>query len=303
MPSLSPAALRKQIAAGATDPLYVLLGEDEAEKAATGAAVWLHPLDRPLYDNAPEQGRWFGIDLPPLPAPDRAWSGGDRVTVGGLAFEVRHVPGHSPGHVALVGHGLDGAGEVRVVDGEAPVVEDPGGDRQAEPLDERAQLVLRAGHRDVGACDEERALRVEQRVPDRSDHSGVRDGAHVGWARGLDHGLDVGRLEGRARVGDVDRARRERHRLLERAARDGRDAARVPHLPPALGDVLDRAHLGEARGCHERAVIAVRPDVAHGGGDDHRRPVEYAFCSWPEPWRVPAARCTFTKAGLRAAFA
>lgn len=37
MPPLTPAALRKQIAAGDTGPLYVLVGEDEAEKAAVAA--------------------------------------------------------------------------------------------------------------------------------------------------------------------------------------------------------------------------------------------------------------------------
>lgn len=37
MPALSPAALRKQIASGETAPLYVLVGEDDAEKAAVAA--------------------------------------------------------------------------------------------------------------------------------------------------------------------------------------------------------------------------------------------------------------------------
>ena len=37
MPQLTPAALRKQIATGETDPLYMLVGEDDAEKAAVAA--------------------------------------------------------------------------------------------------------------------------------------------------------------------------------------------------------------------------------------------------------------------------
>ena len=32
-------------------------------------------------------------------------------------------------------------------------------------------------------------------------------------------------------------------------------------------------------------------------------PSKYAFWSWPEPCRVPAARCTFTNAGFRDALA
>jgi DNA polymerase-3 subunit delta len=37
VPALTPAALRKQIASGSIGPLYVLLGEDDAEKAAVAA--------------------------------------------------------------------------------------------------------------------------------------------------------------------------------------------------------------------------------------------------------------------------
>src|SRR5690606_21780325 len=93
----------------------------------TRAPVWLHPLDRPLYDNVAEQGRWFGLEVPPLPAPDRGWADGDTVTVGGLTFEVRHVPGHSPGHVALVGHGHCFSGDV-LFQGSVGRVDLPGGD-------------------------------------------------------------------------------------------------------------------------------------------------------------------------------
>jgi glyoxylase-like metal-dependent hydrolase (beta-lactamase superfamily II) len=34
------------------------------------------------------------------------------VQVGRFGFEVRHVPGHAPGHVAFVGHGLCLSGDV-----------------------------------------------------------------------------------------------------------------------------------------------------------------------------------------------
>jgi len=39
VPALTPAALRKQIAAGSLGPLYVLLGEDDAEKTAVAAEL------------------------------------------------------------------------------------------------------------------------------------------------------------------------------------------------------------------------------------------------------------------------
>jgi glyoxylase-like metal-dependent hydrolase (beta-lactamase superfamily II) len=70
---------------------------------ATGAPVFLHPADRPLYDAVPEQAAWFGLAAPPLPPPDRSFTHGEMVRVGGLEFAVRHTPGHSPGSVCLVG--------------------------------------------------------------------------------------------------------------------------------------------------------------------------------------------------------
>lgn len=47
MPPLTAAALRKQLAAGQTDSLYLLLGEDDAEKAAM-AAEFLETVDEGL---------------------------------------------------------------------------------------------------------------------------------------------------------------------------------------------------------------------------------------------------------------
>lgn len=47
MPTLTPAALRKQIATGKTDPLYTLVGEDEAEKSAV-AGEFVDMLDEGL---------------------------------------------------------------------------------------------------------------------------------------------------------------------------------------------------------------------------------------------------------------
>jgi hydroxyacylglutathione hydrolase len=93
----------------------------------TGAPVYLHPADRPLYDAVPQQGAAFGIPAAPLAPPDRAFSHGDTLRVGDLSFEVRHVPGHSPGHVALVGHGAVFAGDV-LFQGSVGRTDLPGGD-------------------------------------------------------------------------------------------------------------------------------------------------------------------------------
>ena len=61
-------------------------------------AIALHPADKPLW--AVQGGAaWFGLDLPPQPEPDTDLTHGQRLMVGRFAFEVRHAPGHSPGHV------------------------------------------------------------------------------------------------------------------------------------------------------------------------------------------------------------
>jgi hydroxyacylglutathione hydrolase len=86
--------------------------------AETGVPVWLHPADRPLYDAVPEQAAWFGLAAPPLPSPDREFAHGEAVRVGGLVFQVRHTPGHSPGSVCLVGQEAGGGGGGIVLGGD-----------------------------------------------------------------------------------------------------------------------------------------------------------------------------------------
>jgi hydroxyacylglutathione hydrolase len=95
--------------------------------ADTGAPVWLHAADRPLYDAVPEQAAWFGLQAPALPPPDRTFAHGDTVRVGDLDFQVRHTPGHSPGSVSLVGPGVVFSGDVLFA-GSIGRTDLPGGD-------------------------------------------------------------------------------------------------------------------------------------------------------------------------------
>ena len=83
-----------------------------AVKAATGAPVFLHPLDRPLYDGLPDQARMFGLTCAAPPPPDRELSHGGTVTLGRTTFAVRHTPGHSRGSVCFVAPGLVIGGDV-----------------------------------------------------------------------------------------------------------------------------------------------------------------------------------------------
>lgn len=72
-------------------------------RAFPAAPIWLHAADRPLYDNVEAQARAYGIALEAPPAPDRWWGEDDVVRLGAHEFRVVHLPGHAPGHVALVG--------------------------------------------------------------------------------------------------------------------------------------------------------------------------------------------------------
>ena len=94
----------------------------------TGAPVWLHPGDRPLYDAVPDQAAWFGLVAPDrLPVPDNDMVHGDSLAVGELRFEVRHAPGHSPGSVCLIGAGVALTGDVLFA-GSIGRTDLPGGD-------------------------------------------------------------------------------------------------------------------------------------------------------------------------------
>jgi hydroxyacylglutathione hydrolase len=96
--------------------------------AETGVPVWLHPADRPLYDAVPDQAAWFGLPRPEqLPPPNQDLAHGTRLNVGSLSFEVRHVPGHSPGSVCLVAPGVAIGGDVLFA-GSIGRTDLPGGD-------------------------------------------------------------------------------------------------------------------------------------------------------------------------------
>jgi glyoxylase-like metal-dependent hydrolase (beta-lactamase superfamily II) len=96
---------------------------------ATGVPVYLHPADRPWYDALPEQAERFGLSASAPPPPGMELADGVNVTLGGLSFEVRHVPGHTPGHVAFVGHGAAVVGDALFA-GSIGRTDLPGGDTE-----------------------------------------------------------------------------------------------------------------------------------------------------------------------------
>ena len=53
----------------------------------------------------------FGMQLAPLPAPDKLLNEGDIIKVGEYSFKVLHTPGHSPGGISLAGNGVVFSGD------------------------------------------------------------------------------------------------------------------------------------------------------------------------------------------------
>ncbi|MBI3998033.1 MAG: MBL fold metallo-hydrolase [Armatimonadetes bacterium] len=94
----------------------------------TGAPFLLHEAELPALEVAAERALvFFGITVPRPPSPDRLLREGDVLTLGGQVFRVVHTPGHSPGHLCLLGDGLAFVGDV-VFQGSIGRTDMPGGD-------------------------------------------------------------------------------------------------------------------------------------------------------------------------------
>ncbi len=61
-----------------------------------------HSDDQFLLDELPVVGLQYGVETAKAFKPDRYVQDGDLVTIGAMQFDVRHVPGHTPGHVIYV---------------------------------------------------------------------------------------------------------------------------------------------------------------------------------------------------------
>lgn len=137
-------------------------GGNSVAKRRTGAELLIHADDVPLLAHLEEQGAMFGLPVTPSPPPDRTLAEGDAVAVGGLTFTVRHAPGHSPGHIVLVGGGAVFAGDVLFA-GSVGRTDLPGGDAgqlmrsiQEKLLTLPDDTVVYAGHGPATAIGTER---------------------------------------------------------------------------------------------------------------------------------------------------
>jgi len=77
------------------------IGANQALIAATGAELLIHAHDLPLLQKAQSHAQVYGLRAEPSPAPDRLLQDGDQVAFGALSCQVIHLPGHSPGGIAL----------------------------------------------------------------------------------------------------------------------------------------------------------------------------------------------------------
>ena len=87
-------------------------GGNAALKEKTQADLMIHKDELPLLRSMEMQGQMFGVPVTPSPDPDRFLSEGDTLDVGNVSLEVFHAPGHSPGHIVLVGDGVVFGGDV-----------------------------------------------------------------------------------------------------------------------------------------------------------------------------------------------
>lgn len=94
---------------------------------ATGAPFLLFEDELPVLEVAADRAALFGITIPAPPAPDRLLHEDDVVSMGGGSFRVVHTPGHSPGHMCLLGDGLAFVGDV-IFQGSIGRTDLPGGD-------------------------------------------------------------------------------------------------------------------------------------------------------------------------------
>ncbi len=121
-------------------------------KRETGAAVFLHPADAGLYAAAAAHAMSYGLEIEEPPSPDGELEDGQIIEIGVEQLEVRLTPGHSPGHVCLVGDGFAMVGDC-VFAGSIGRTDLPGGDYRTlmESINERIltlpdETILYSGH-------------------------------------------------------------------------------------------------------------------------------------------------------------
>jgi glyoxylase-like metal-dependent hydrolase (beta-lactamase superfamily II) len=79
-------------------------GANAAKSRFSVDIIGPHRADKMLLDNIELTARGYGLNGMFNASPDRWLEEGEVLTVGKHDFEVRHCPGHAPGHVVYVNH-------------------------------------------------------------------------------------------------------------------------------------------------------------------------------------------------------
>lgn len=79
-------------------------GAADLKAALKVDVVGPHKDDKFLLDGLEAQGKDYGIPEAKNVSPDRWLDEGDEISIAGHKFDVRHCPGHAPGHVVFINH-------------------------------------------------------------------------------------------------------------------------------------------------------------------------------------------------------
>ena len=96
------AAKVKPVALLHTHAHFDHIGGTRVVAEATAAPIRLHPGDRRLYENLPEQAALFGLSAGPPKALDRPLADGEVIRFGRFALRAMHTPGHTPGSTCFL---------------------------------------------------------------------------------------------------------------------------------------------------------------------------------------------------------
>lgn len=77
------------------------VGANKRLKEATGAPILIHEGDASMLSHLSAAASSFGLSVENSPAADQMPGDGDILTFGNITLKVIHVPGHSPGGIAL----------------------------------------------------------------------------------------------------------------------------------------------------------------------------------------------------------
>lgn len=102
------------------------IGANQYVKDTTGAVLLVHEEDGPmLTDPGKNLSSMMGLSIN-KPTPDRLLQEGDSIQVGSLSFTFIHTPGHTPGGICMIGHGVCFSGDT-LFDGSVGRSDFPGG--------------------------------------------------------------------------------------------------------------------------------------------------------------------------------